>query len=502
MGPGIPGASERLPLGPRAGWRRNPVDRNPLGRGLLGRYTRVHLVGIGGAGMEGLARLLAQMGCQVSGTDQMPSRVLDELARAGVKVGVGHDAAALEDAELVIYSAAIPPDNAELAEAARLGVPAVGRAEVLGELAESYFTVAVAGTHGKTTTSSMLAAILQQTDMDPSVLIGGWVNGEPQAHLGSGAVLVVEADEYARSFLSLRPKLAVITNVEDDHLECYGSRASLNAAFAEFVGRTPFHGGAILNGDDAGAVALCGTSRGREVLFGRGEGGGYRATGIGLGPTGTRFDLAMDGHHVVSAELPVPGLHNLSNAVAAAAAALELGAGPTAVVAGLSGFRGVDRRFQVRGQRPQGALVVDDYAHHPSEVRAALAAAKQMGRRVVAAFQPHLYSRTERFSREFAAALAVADRVLLAPVYGSRETPVAGVDADLIARDLQLAGHGSVEVMSDLDEMTARLKASTGSGDLVLTMGAGDITRVADALVAVTATAGADGESGAHGEAC
>jgi len=444
----------------------------------------VHLVGIGGAGMEGLARLLAQQGCRVSGTDQSPSRALEELSKLGMQVSVGHHAAAVAGAELVIYSAAVPADNAELAEAARLGVPAVGRAEVLGELVEPYYTVAVAGTHGKTTTASMLAAVLRQTELAPSVLIGGWVAGQPQAQLGTGEVFVVEADEYARSFLALRPKLAVVTNIEDDHLECYGDEVALRAAFVEFLARVPFYGGAILNGDDPGTAAVHGTCRAPEVLYGEGEGPGYRAKGIELGATGSHFDLWAGGRELVRIQLAVPGRHNVSNALAAAAAALELGAGSEAVAAGLSGFRGVDRRFQVRGLRSDDVLVVDDYAHHPSEVRAALATARGTGRRVVAAFQPHLYSRTARFCGQFADALAAADRVLLAPVYGSREAPLAGIDSGLIAAALQRAGHGEVEVVADLEEMVDRLRSSTGPGDLVLTMGAGDIDRVADALAA------------------
>lgn len=450
--------------------------------GLFGRYRRVHLVGVGGAGMEGLARLLAQQGCRVSGTDQSPSRVLEELSRAGVQVHVGHDAAVLAGAELVIYSAAVPPDNAELVEAARLGVPTVGRAELLGELVEPYYTVAVAGTHGKTTTASMLAAILRRTDLAPSVLIGGWVGGQPQAQLGAGEVFVVEADEYARSFLSLRPKVAVVTNIEDDHLECYGDDGALRAAFADFLGRVPFYGGAILNGDDPGTETVRGACRGWEVLYGEGDGEGYRASEIELKGQGARFDLKTGRRELARIELAVPGRHNVSNALAAAAAALELGADAETVAAGLAGFRGVDRRFQVRGLLPHDVLLVDDYAHHPAEVRAALAAARGMGRRVVAAFQPHLYSRTARFYGQFAEALAGADRVLLAPVYGSREAPVAGVDSGLIATALRRAGHGRVEVVADLEEMTSRLQSSTGPGDLVLILGAGDIHRVADAL--------------------
>ena len=455
-----------------------PVAR----RGAFGRYRRVHLVGVGGAGMEGLARLLAQMGCRVSGTDQTSSRVLDELARDGIEVRVGHDADALADAELLIHSAAVPADNPELAEAARRGVPVIERAEALGELVEPHYTVAVAGTHGKTTTASMVAAILARTDLDPSVLIGGWVGGRPQARLGTGEIFVVEADEYAQSFLRLRAKLAVITNIENDHLECYGDEEDLRDAFARFVGGVPFYGGAIVNGDDESAREAAVACRGQVVVYGLGEGAGYRARDVALSAEGARFDLHLPDRALTRVELAVPGLHNVRNAVAAAATALELGVSGEAVAAGLADFGGVDRRFQVRGCRANDVLVVDDYAHHPSEVAAALAAARNTGRRVVAAFQPHLYSRTERFSKEFAEALATADRVLLAPVYGSREAPVRGVDSELIAGALRRAGHGRVEVMASLDEMVGRLESSTGPGDLVLTLGAGDITRVAGAL--------------------
>ncbi|MFH1568386.1 MAG: UDP-N-acetylmuramate--L-alanine ligase, partial [Gemmatimonadota bacterium] len=338
---------------------------------LFRRYRRIHLVGAGGAGMEGLARILVQLGCRVSGTDRSDSRALELLAREGVEVRTGHDAGAVTGVDLVVYSAAIPADNPERRRAAELGIPAVSRAEMLGELLAPYYTVAVAGTHGKTTTSSLIAAILGAAGLSPSTLIGGWRAGRPQAGLGEGDLFVVEADEYARSFLRLRPQLAVVTNVDDDHLDCYGSAEAVGAAFAAFVERLPFYGWAILNADDPGAQSLQGRSPAPVLLFGCGDGAEVRGSEVELDGQGSTFAVGVGGRPLGRVRLALPGRHNVSNALAAIAACHCLEVDFAAAAAALAAFEGVERRFQVRGTLAGDILVVEDYAHHPTEVAAA-----------------------------------------------------------------------------------------------------------------------------------
>jgi len=449
---------------------------------LFGRYQRVHLVGIGGARMEGLARILRQMGCQVSGSDRAESAAVDGLRRDGFAVQVGHRREQAEGADLVVFSAAVPADNAELIEALHSGIDLVGGAELLGELTRGYLTVAVAGSHGKTTTASMVADILRQADLEPSVLIGGWRQGRAQAELKSSRFFVVEADEFQRSFLQLSPSLALVTNVDAEHLDCYGDLAGVEDAFCQYLSRMPFYGRCVLAGD--GAVG----SRVRESVtfpcstYGLKAENDFRADGIESHSWGSSFEMEKGKERLGRIVLNVPGEHNLRNSLGAAALANVMGVDFEAIARGLAGFTGVARRYERRGEEG-GVLVIDDYAHHPAELAVAIDTAKRSGRRVVAVFQPHLFSRTRDLCRDFARELCAADQVFLADVYPSREEPLPGVDGGMIAREMRERGYRDVVFVPQKEQLPDRVMQSCRSGDLVLTLGAGDIDGVSRALV-------------------
>ena len=458
---------------------------------LFGKYDRIHMVGIGGVGMEGLARILAAKGCRVSGSDQVESRGLELLRCEGFAVRVGHDPDQVRGADLVIYSAAVPADNPERRAAEGQGITTVTRAEVLGELTRAPFTLAVAGTHGKTTTASMVAAIMHRAGLEPQVLVGGWVDGRPQTALGRGEFFVVEADEFARSFLHLYPSLGLVTSVDAEHLDCYGDLETLQEVFRQFLNRLPFYGYSLLSGDGlVGERVMADLDRPHRT-YGLGHDNDYRIADLEERTWGSRFSLCFAGQKLGEIELQVPGVHNARNAAGAAALAHGIEVDFAAISGALQRFRGADRRYQRMGEIG-GVLVVDDYAHHPAEIAAVLATARQSGRRVVAVFQPHLYSRTRAFARDFARELAAADRVVLAEVYAARESPLPGVDSGLIEQALREGGYDSVDYVNERAQLIPHLVDVCRDGDLVLVMGAGDIGGVAEDLVmALEALAGA-----------
>lgn len=450
---------------------------------LFRRFARVHLVGIGGVGMEGLAYVLQAMGCRVSGSDRSPSSAVDQLRRAGMAVEVGHRAEQVQGCELVVYSAAVPADNAELVAAGQLGIPAVGRAQLLGELTRPYWTIAVAGSHGKTTTAAMMASVLRSAGSNPSALIGGRLEGRVAAWLGRGDLFVVEADEYQRSFLQLRPQGAIVTTVDAEHLDCYRDLGEVEDAFHLFLSGLPFYGHCVMGADDPGVHRLLSRLELPVLTYGLGGDNQVRAAELQTHPWGSRFAVVSGGVEQGRVELRVPGRHNVRNALGAAAMAQLLEIDFGAVAAGLGAFGGVGRRFERRGE-VGGILVVDDYAHHPAEITATLEAARGTGRRVVAVFQPHLYSRTRALVREFAQSLQAADQVFLAAIYGSREEAQGDIDAGQIAQAMRAAGYEQVKYVPQLGELPAQVLASCRPGDLVLTMGAGDVDRVAQGVLA------------------
>jgi UDP-N-acetylmuramate--alanine ligase len=446
----------------------------------LGRPRRIHVVGVGGAGMSAIATVLVAMGHEVSGSDLKESGALERLRALGVRVFIGHDAANLGDAELVTISSAVDAANPEVAAARRLGIPVTPRAATLAAIAAERRLVAVAGTHGKTTTSSMLALALVAAGCEPSFVIGGDVN-----EIGSNAVwaegewLVAEADESDGTFLVLDPELAVVTSVEPDHLEHYGSFEELKAAFARFLAGAAM---AVVGADDPVASAL---APARAATYGFAPGAQFRITSFSGGRSDVRFELERDGEPVAELALPVPGEHNARNATAAFAAAALIGAGTEQVSAALARFAGVARRFEFRGEA-RGVTFVDDYAHLPGEIAAVIAAARRGGwRRIVCVFQPHRYSRVAGLWRDFADAFVGADLVVITGIYGAGEAPRPGVSARLVA-DAVTSAHPDQRVayLERRGELVEYLHRSLEPGDCCLTLGAGDLTSLPDDLLA------------------
>jgi UDP-N-acetylmuramate--alanine ligase len=441
---------------------------------------RVHFVGIGGAGMSGIARIMLARAIAVSGCDAKDSRALAALRARGAEISVGHDATHVTSADTVIVSSAIRADNPELLEATRLGRRVLLRAAALASVMAGQRGIAIAGTAGKTTTTSMLAVAIQACGGDPSYAIGGDLN-EPgsNAHYGTGEFFVAEADESDRSFLLLSPEAAVVTNVEADHLDNYGSVDAVHAAFVDFLDRLPPGGVVALGADDPGSAALAGPAHDRDlrvVTFGVGEEADVRVSDLVLVGQGSRFELVAHGRRLGQVVLQVPGQHNAVNAAGALAVGLQLGLPVSDMVRGLGEFTGARRRFELKGEA-RGVRVFDDYAHHPTKLRAALTAARQVAGtgRLVVVFQPHLFSRTSYFASEFGEVLGLADVVVVMDVYAAREDPVPGVTGALIADAIALPPDRVVFEPSwaAVPDVVARLARA---GDLVLTVGAGDVT--------------------------
>jgi UDP-N-acetylmuramate--alanine ligase len=441
---------------------------------------RVHFVGVGGAGMSGIARIMLARGVVVSGCDAKESRALTALRALGADIAVGHDAGHVSAADTIVTSSAIRPRNVELAAAQSAGLRVLPRAAALASVMIGSRGIAVAGTAGKTTTTSMLAVALQACGRDPSYAIGGDLN-EPgsNAHAGTGAFFVAEADESDRSFLLLAPEAAVVTNVEPDHLDNYGSAAAVHEAFAAFVGRIRAGGAVVLGADNEGSRALApvAAARGLSVsTFGLAADADVRIEDLRLSAAGSRFELVAGGRRLGPVQLVVPGAHNAVNATGAIAIGLALGLPFSDMARGLVSFSGARRRFEPKGEAA-GVRVYDDYAHHPTKVRAALAAARHVaaGGRVVAVFQPHLFSRTRDFAAEFGEALGAADVVVVMDVYAAREDPVPGVTGLLVAAAVPLPPE-AVRYEPSWASVPAAVAALARAGDLVLTMGAGDVT--------------------------
>ncbi|WP_285031199.1 UDP-N-acetylmuramate--L-alanine ligase [Mycolicibacterium sp. lyk4-40-TYG-92] len=449
--------------------------------------ARVHMVGIGGAGMSGIARILLDRGGQVSGSDAKESRGVAALRARGAEIRIGHDASSLDmlpggPTVVVSTHAAIPKDNPELVEARRRGIPVIMRPVVLAKLMDGYRSVLVTGTHGKTTTTSMVIVALQHSGFDPSFAVGGDL-GEAgtNAHHGSGDCFVAEADESDGSLLEYTPDVAVVTNIEADHLDHFGSVEAYTAVFDDFVARLRPGGALVVCADDPGAEALAQRSAERGVRVLRyGMGGGQRidleATLLNWQQQGTggvaAIQLAGEPHRR-GMRLSVPGKHMALNALAALLAAREVGADPEAVLDGLTGFEGVRRRFEAVGTA-YGVRVFDDYAHHPTEVRATLEALRAVAgtSRSIVVFQPHLYSRTQTFAKEFGQALDRADEVFVLDVYAAREVPLAGVSGASIVEHVSAPVH----YVPDFSAVAEQVAAKAGPGDVIVTMGAGDVT--------------------------
>jgi len=447
---------------------------------------RVHFVGIGGAGLSAIARVLMEQGAVVSGSDLVLSPVAEALARDGAQVFVGHRAEWVEGADLVIVSSAVPEENVEVQAARTAGIPVLHRDRILGDLMEGKIGIAVAGTHGKTTTTAMIATILWHGGRDPSFIVGGVVAGlGTNARAGTGPHFVVEADEYDRTFLGLRPQVAVVTNVEPDHPDCYPTFAELRAAFVQFVALLPPDGMLVACSDQPTAREL-GEERaahgGPVIFYGLREGADWTAQDVRPNPGGgIDFRVLQGGRALGEVHLKVPGPHNVLNALAALAVTHHLGIPFPTARSALEDFRGVARRFEVKGQ-VEGVIVVDDYAHHPTEIRATLMAARQRfpGRPLWAVWQPHTYSRTKMLLEEFAQAFDQADHVLVLPIYAAREQDTLGVSSAQVVAAMR---HPDVRLMSSLEDAVVTLATEVRPGEVVLTLGAGDGNRVGEWLL-------------------
>ena len=458
----------------------------------------IHFVGIGGIGMSGIAEVMHQLGYKVQGSDAADSYVTEGLRKAGIPVMIGQSADNLGDAAVVVCSTAIKGDNPEVQAAAERRLPRVKRAEMLAELMRMQQTIAVAGTHGKTTTTSMIAAMLDAGGIDPTVINGGIINSYgSNARLGKSDWMVVEADESDGSFLRLDGTIAVVTNIDPEHLDHYGSFDAVKDAFVAFIENVPFYGLAVMCIDHPVVQSILSRIRDRRVVtYGFSASADLRAENVVVADGGSRFDahvLERSGERRVieGVRLPMPGRHNVQNALAAIAVGIELGMTDEAIRRGFEKFGGVKRRFTRVGD-VDGAIIIDDYAHHPVEIRAVLSAARESAQcRVIAVVQPHRFTRLRDLLEEFSAAFNDADVVLVAPVYAAGEQPIEGVDAAALADDIRARGHRMVRTVADLDDLCHALRDLAAPGDMVICMGAGDITKwaakLADGLCAARA---------------
>jgi UDP-N-acetylmuramate--alanine ligase len=454
---------------------------------MLGRTRRIHFVGIGGIGMSGIAELLVNLGYEVSGSDVKPSEITERLARQGVRVARGHDAAHVGSADVVVVSSAIRPGNPEVDEARRRGIPVIPRAEMLAELMRLRYGIAIAGAHGKTTTTSMVALMLERAGLDPTAVIGGRLSAfGSNARLGRGDYMVVEADESDRSFLKLNPGIAVMTNIDREHMESYGNWEALQQAFVEFANKVPFYGTVVACVDDRAVRELLPRITRRVITYGfEGSGATVEGQGMALEPFGSQCRVRIAGGPGGDARLHlrVPGRHNLLNALGAVAVGLEVGIAFDAIAAALEEFRGAERRFQLRGEE-RGVMVVDDYGHHPTEIAAVIAAARAgLERRVVVVFQPHRYTRTRDLLDEFGTALGKADEIVLTDIYAAGEPPIPGASIEALETVVRRTGR-PVTVVRAIDDLPSAVASLARPNDLVITLGAGSIGTVPDRILA------------------
>jgi UDP-N-acetylmuramate--alanine ligase len=455
------------------------------------RVRRVHFVGIGGAGMGGIAEVLHTLGFEVSGSDARDSNMTRHLSRLGVGVSIGHNAAHVHGCGLLVCSTAIHQDNPEIVAARAAHVPVVPRAQMLAELMRLRLGIAVAGTHGKTTTTSLVASVLAEGGLDPTYVVGGRLNASGvNARLGVGRYLVAEADESDGTFLLLQPVMSVVTNIDADHMETYGGDfARLKAAFLEFLHHLPFYGRAIICGDDPSLAELLPDIAKPLVTYGLNEDAELRAVDVRADGTRTHFVVVEGGCEPLPVTLNLPGVHNVRNALAAIAVARLVGVADAAVQRALQGFQGIDRRLQGYGNRqlPSGQiLLIDDYAHHPTELAATLSAARAAwpGRRIVFAFQPHRFSRTRDLFDDFAQVLSDADVLVMLEVYAAGEVHIAGADSRALCRAIRSRGRVEPVFSDSLEMLPGVLEAVLHDGDVLLTLGAGDIGSVPAILAA------------------
>ncbi len=450
------------------------------------RKQRFHFVGAGGIGMSGIAEVLLNLGYEVTGSDVKLSPTTERLSRLGARISEGHRAENVSGAQALVVTSAVSRDNPELAEARRLQIPIIPRGELLAELMRLKFGVAVAGSHGKTTTTSMTATILSHAGLDPTVVVGGRVGtmGGSNARVGQSDLLVVESDESDGSFLKLAPIVAVVTNIDREHLDHYADLATIRAAFVDFVNKVPFYGAAIVCIDDENVQGILPCVTRRVITYGESAIADARIVNASSGVGGSDFGLVWRGEDLGRFRLNVPGMHNVKNATAAIAVALELNVPVAAIREGLATFTGVDRRFQRKGEAG-GVTVIDDYGHHPTEVKATLEAARLQGfRRLHALFQPHRYTRTAHLMEDFARSFHAADAVYVMDIYAASETPIEGVSGEALVARLRDYGHRNAEYVGSMEAGIARIAQAVQPGDAVITLGAGSVSQAGEPLLA------------------
>jgi len=452
------------------------------------KLSPLHFIGIGGIGMAALAELFHARGHIVTGSDLVESPTFERLCALGVDARIGHEASAVEGAATVVRSSAIAEDNPELVAARAAGTPIIGRGALLAEVLRTHDAIAIGGSHGKTTTSAMTAHLLEAAGLDPTALIGGRVprasGGTSPVKLGQGDLIVAEVDESDGSFLLTRPVLAVIGNVDPEHLDHYGTREALLDAFVAFANSVPFFGACVLGIDHPGVQEIVPRITARPVTFGFAAEADVRADALESIPGGQRVTATLRDRGIIRFDLPMPGQHNVLNALAAIAVGLEQDLAPEILAESMASFAGVSRRFERKGTAA-GVAVVDDYAHHPAEIRAALAGARSLhAGPITAIFQPHRFTRTRDCWDEFLTAFEDADRVVLADVYAASETPIEGIDASHLAQAIRAAGHAGVEHGGTLDAIASALPARLEAGELVLTLGAGDVVSLGPRMLA------------------
>ncbi len=461
----------------------NQIQTQPI----FGRTRHIHMVGIGGIGMSGMAEILLQKDYIVSGSDAKMGETIERLQNLGANISIGHDEQNIEGADVVVYTSAVQArENIETRAALEKGIPVIKRAEMLAELMRMKYGVGVAGTHGKTTTTTMIGHVIQDGNFDPTIIVGGKVHSfsETNAVVGKGDIIIVEADEFDRTFLRLHPSLAIITNIEAEHLDIYDNLEDVKEAFVEFANKVPFYGAVTLCLDDPNVRSIIPDIDRRTITYGLTPQAQIRAINIDVDHFNSTFTVINEGKELGRIELRAPGEHNVKNALAAVAVGLELDIDFKNIKSGLERFEGVFRRFQLKADK-DGIMVIDDYAHHPTEVQATLDAARKgwEKRRLVAVFQPHLYSRTQELYEEFGLSFFDAEVCVITDVYPSREEPIEGVTGKLIADAAREYGHRQVYYLEDKEELPNQLKEIVQPGDVVITMGAGDIYKYGEAFI-------------------
>ena len=448
------------------------------------KIQKIYLIGIGGAGMSGIAEVLLNRGYLVGGSDLRLSSSTERLILLGASINQGHVGGHLDGADVVVVSSAISSNNPELSEARRRKIPIIPRAEMLAELMKMKYGITVAGTHGKTTTTSMVATVLGHGGMDPTVVLGGRLNAfGSNAKLGAGEFMVVEADESDRSFLLLSPTLVVMTNIDEDHMECYSGIDDLKNTFVQFVNKVPFYGAVVLCWDEDAIRSIIPQIKRRIISYGFSPGSDLHVTEASYLGFRSEFRLDHHGQTLGKFKLNMPGKHNILNAVAAVAVGLDLGISPRVLRSSLARFTGPDRRFQLKGQ-VRGVTLIDDYGHHPTEISATLEAARYLGgKRLVVIFQPHRYSRTQYCFEAFAQVFHEAHLVVLTDIYAAGEDPIDDLNSAELVRAIRRNGHRNAHYFGGLDETISKVIPRLKTGDIVITMGAGNISKVGEALL-------------------